>query len=263
MPAPSGPRAASLELVNVTAEYFPGQPILSGLSLCPAAGEVAVVIGPNGSGKSTALRVLAGLLAPTRGQVVLHRGPSAEDISGGRVHERLGLGVAYLPQGHSVFPALTVHENLILGGWPIRGSRRRLADAVAGLYRRYPVLADRRDVPAGRLSGGQQRILELARALVTDPSVLLIDEPSAGVAPAVAAVMYRELATLRAEGRTVILVDQDVRAALAIADTVHVLKSGRLHSGGPAGEYGADLDALVRDWLAIGASAPPTEGGSR
>jgi branched-chain amino acid transport system ATP-binding protein len=150
---------------------------------------------------------------------------------------------------------MSVHDNLLMGGWCMRRSARAVKTAAAHAYDRYPVLADKRGAPAGSLSGGQQRILELARALITDPSILLVDEPSAGVAPAVAALMYRELAQLRDEAHTVILVDQDVRAALAVADTVYVLKSGRIDRYGPASVVGDDLDALVQDWLSIGPAA--------
>ncbi|MFR9805197.1 ABC transporter ATP-binding protein [Pseudonocardia sp. RS010] len=243
---------ATLQLDDVDAEYFPGQPILRGLTLRPEPGEVSVIIGPNGSGKSTALRVLAGLLPPSRGRVLLRTEAGEQDVAAAPAHLRSGLGVSYLPQGHSVFPALSVHDNLVLGGWPIRRSRSRAARAVAAMYDRYPALAAKRTAPAGSLSGGQQRILELARALVPDPSVLLIDEPSAGVAPAVATVMYRELQALRGEGRTVVLVDQDVRAALGIADSVHVLRSGRVDRSGSATSFDGNLDALVHEWLAVG-----------
>lgn len=242
---------STLELDRVTAEYFPGQPILNELRLAPAAGEVSLIIGPNGSGKSTALRVLAGFLKPSAGHVMHRTSEGATDVSGVPAHNRSQLGIAYVPQGHSVFPAMTVHDNLILGGWPIRRPRRKLAAAVRAIYERYPALAEKSSAPAGSLSGGQQRILELGRALVSEPTILLIDEPSAGVAPAVAAVMYEELAMLRNEGRTIVLVDQDVRAALAIADSVHVLRSGAVERSGPADQVAGDLDALVREWLAV------------
>jgi branched-chain amino acid transport system ATP-binding protein len=245
----------TLRLDDVVAGYFPDRPILHGLTIAPEPGGIAVVIGPNGSGKSTALRVLAGLLRPGSGRVVLSGADGERDVSAVPAHRRSALGIGYLPQGHSVFPAMTVHDNLVLGGWPVRRERARAAAAVAAVYERYPALAAKRTAAAGSLSGGQQRILELARALVPDPSVLLVDEPSAGVAPAVAAVMYAELAALRGEGRTIVLVDQDVRAALAIADTVHVLKSGRVDRSGPVAAFTGGLDALVHDWLAVGGAA--------
>lgn len=242
---------ATLELQDVVAEYFPGQPILDGLSIAPPIGEVCVIIGPNGSGKSTALRVMAGFLQPVSGSVIRRDGEGETDISDRPAHQRSSDGVSYLPQGHSVFPSMSVHDNLLLGGWPVRADRARVRAAVAEMYQRYPALEQKRDALAGSLSGGQQRILELARALVPDPRILLVDEPSAGVAPSVAEVMYRELQSLRSEGRTIVLVDQDIRAALAIADTVCVLRAGRIDRSGQASEFGDDLDALVRDWLAV------------
>jgi branched-chain amino acid transport system ATP-binding protein len=247
-------RPATLALHEVVAEYFPGQPILRDLTLCPEPAQLSVILGPNGSGKSTALRVLAGLLIPTSGEVLLRSASSDRPISNVAAHHRPALGISYLPQGHSVFPAMSVHDNLLLGGWSVRRTRR-IRDAVSGVYDRYPALADKRRDAAGSLSGGQQRILELGRALIADPAILLIDEPSAGVAPAVAALMYRELAQLRDEGRTVILVDQDVRAALEVADAVYVLKSGRVDRWGPTATFSGDLDALVRDWLSLDPTA--------
>ena len=245
-----------IAIQDVTAEYYPGQPILRGLTLAAAPGQISVIIGPNGSGKSTALRVLAGLLPPRAGEVLLRRAAGDQAIGQVPAHGRSTLGISFLPQGHSVFPALSVHDNLMLGSWPIRRDRRRRAAAVNALYDRYPILRTKRHALAGGLSGGQQRILELARALACDPTVLLIDEPSAGVAPAIAVTMYEELAQLRREGRTIVLVDQDVRPALAIADTVFVLKSGQLDRSGPASVIGGDLDALIRDWLA---TSQPTQ----
>ncbi|MET0451079.1 MAG: ATP-binding cassette domain-containing protein [Mycobacterium sp.] len=246
--------SATLTMRDVVAEYSPGQPILRGLTLAAEPGHLSVIIGPNGSGKSTALRVLAGLLIPTSGTVSLRTDSDELDVSHVPAHERAGRGIGFLPQGHSVFPAMSVHDNLLLGGWSVRRSRK-ISDAVASAYARYPALADKRNAPAGSLSGGQQRILELARSLIADPSILLVDEPSAGVAPVVATLMYQELAQLRDEGRTVILVDQDVRAALAVADTVYVLKSGAVDRWGPTADFGDDLDALVRDWLALDPAA--------
>jgi branched-chain amino acid transport system ATP-binding protein len=247
-------RPATLALNDIVAEYFPGQPILRNLTLRPEPAQLSVILGPNGSGKSTALRVLAGLLIPTSGEVVLRSADTEKSVTKVAAHHRTALGISYLPQGHSVFPGMSVHDNLLLGGWSVRRTRR-IRDAVTEVYDRYPALADKRRELAGSLSGGQQRILELGRALIADPSILLIDEPSAGVAPAVAALMYRELAQLRDEGRTVILVDQDVRAALEVADAVYVLKSGQVDRWGPTATFSGDLDALVRDWLSLDPAA--------
>ena len=249
---------AALRLAGITAEYVAGQPILVDLSLWCPPGQITVILGPNGSGKSTSLKVAAGLLRPRAGRVELVRragteDAAAKDLTGGLGHERSRDKIAYLPQGHSVFPAMSVHDNLVLGAWPLRRDRRAVAVAVAAAYERYPALGDKRRAPAGSLSGGQQRILEVARLLVADPDLVLVDEPSAGVAPAVAAMMYAELARMRDEGRTVVLVDQDVRSALEIADTVYTLRSGRNDRHGDVGEFAGDVTSLVRNWLSVGA----------
>lgn len=238
---------AAIRMRDIRAEYHRGQPILDGLSISAPAGEVTVILGPNGSGKSTVLKVLAGLLRPIGGQVELVRGTTVTDISKVPAHERPGHKVAYLPQGHSVFPAMSVHDNLMLGAWPVRRNRGAAAKAVAAVYDRYPALRKTRHRPAASLSGGQQRIVEVGRLLVPDPDVVLVDEPSAGVAPAIAALMYEELARMRDEGRTVVLVDQDVRPALEIADTVYTVRSGRNDAHGPAADFSAA--GVVREWL--------------
>lgn len=249
--APTRVPAVSVLVRDVTAEYFPDQPILRRLTLRAPAARLSLIIGPNGSGKSTALRALAGLLRTKSGSVVLEQDGVERDITAIPAHLRTSVGIGFLPQGHTVFPAMSVFDNLILGGWAIRRDRARLHSAVEDVFERYPILKAKRAAAAGSLSGGQQRILELARMLVPDPPVLLIDEPAAGVAPALAAEMYAELGHLRSEGRTIVLVDQDVRPALAIADEVHVLQSGRVSRSGPAAEIGTELTALVRGWLSI------------
>lgn len=246
-------------MVDVHAEYHRGQPILNGLTITARRGQVTVILGPNGSGKSTVLKVLAGLLRPAAGKVELVRGDGTADISAVPAHERPGHKIAYLPQGHSVFPAMSVHDNLMLGAWPVRRDRKGAAKAVAAVYDRYPALHKARHRPAASLSGGQQRIVEVGRLLVPDPDIVLVDEPSAGVAPAIADVMYAELARMRAEGRTVVLVDQDVRPALEIADTVYTVRSGRNDAHGPAADFAAT--AVVREWLGEPADRPEEKRG--
>ena len=157
-----------------------------------------------------------------------------------------------LPQGRSVFTELTVAENLELGGWLWRADRTRLRRGVEAAFTRYPVLAEMRYRAAGSLSGGQQRTLEIARLLVTNPHTLLIDEPSAGLSPIVASQVYRELVTLKGDGCTILLVDQDVRAAIEIADYVYVLNSGRNDVEGDRSAFEeGDLGVMVRGWLGV------------
>lgn len=252
-------RDVAINLVGVTAEYFPGQPILQDLTIRAAPGRVTVVLGPNGSGKSTSLRVLAGLIRPRSGRVELDADGVMTDLSVVPAHERPRHGVAYLPQGHSVFAAMTVHDNLVVGAWPLRRDRQLATVAIETVYERYPLLRAKRRAPAASLSGGQQRILEVARLLVCDPAVVLIDEPSAGVAPSIAASMYEELSRMRDDGRTVVLVDQDLRPALAVADTVYTLRSGRNERSGPVADFSGDASGLVRDWLAVPSDTFPKD----
>lgn len=244
-------RGVVARMTDVTAEYFPGQPILENLTLVAEAAQITLILGPNGSGKSTAMRVLAGLLPPRRGTVQLVRGDETTDLGSVPAHQRPRHKVAYLSQGHSIFPTMSVHDNLVMGAWPLRKNRADVAAAIDAVYERYPLLRSKRRATASSLSGGQQRILEVARLLVPDPDVVLVDEPSAGVAPVIAAAMYDELSTMREDGRTVVLVDQDVRPALAIADTVYTLRSGRNDQHGPKERFSADVAGLVREWLAV------------
>lgn len=239
--------SAKLQVRELVAGYVPGHPILRGINLEVAPGRITVVLGPNGAGKSTVLRVLAGFLTAQSGSV----GLDAADITRLPAYRHIEHGIALLPQGHSVFPDLTVGENIELGGWSLRADRRRLRLAVETVFTRYPHLRDLRHKLAGSLSGGQQRAVEIARLLVPDPGVLLIDEPSVGLSPLVAAQVYHELVTLKAEGRTILLVDQDVRAAIRIADYIYVLNSGRNDIEGDRTAFEGDLGAMVRGWLGV------------
>jgi branched-chain amino acid transport system ATP-binding protein len=231
----------------VVAGYYGGQTVLQGVSLEARPGRTTVVLGPNGAGKSTLLRVLAGYLRPLRGSVRL----GERDVTSVPAHRRLELGLAFLPQGRSVFPDLTVAQNVELGGWIYRRDGARLRRALDAVYDRCRGVGDLRTRPAGSLSGGQQRLVEIARMLVADPSVILIDEPSAGLAPNLTDEVYRQLAELRAEGRTILLVDQNVRAAVDVADYVYTLESGRNHLDGDRARFAGELDTLIRGWLRV------------
>lgn len=239
--------APQLRVSDIVAGYTAGQPILRGVKLKAEPGKITVILGPNGAGKSTLLKVIAGFLPPVSGAVFLND----TDIAKLPPHMHLGQGIGLLPQGRSAFPGLTVAENIELGGWPIRSDRKRLKESVEAMFARYPHLKPLRDRPAGSLSGGQQRAVEIARLLVSDPKVLLIDEPSVGLSPIVASQMYEELTAMRREGRTILLVDQDVRAAIRVADYVYVLNSGRNDIEGDRSAFEGDLGAIVRGWLGV------------
>jgi branched-chain amino acid transport system ATP-binding protein len=239
--------AAELQVGGLVVGYVPGHPILRGVDLVAKPGRVTVVLGPNGAGKSTMLRTLAGYLLPEAGRVTV----GESDITRLPAFQHVERGIAFLPQGRSTFPELTVAENVELGGWTIRADRQRLRGAMERVFARYPVIAGLRDRLAGSLSGGQQRMVEIARLLMSDPKIMLIDEPSVGLAPNIAGQVYRELAMFREEGRTILLVDQDVRSAIRIADYVYVLNSGKNDVEGDRSAFEGDLGAMVRRWLGV------------
>ncbi|HET7912498.1 MAG TPA: ABC transporter ATP-binding protein [Pseudolabrys sp.] len=238
---------AELRVADVMAGYVPGHPILRGVNITAKPGRVTVVLGPNGAGKSTMLRTVAGYLLPEAGRISL----GETDITRLPAFQHVEHGIAFLPQGRSTFPDLTVSENIELGGWALRGDKTRLRQARDRVFARYPALLPLRDRPAGSLSGGQQRTVEIARLLMPDPSVLLIDEPSVGLAPIIARQIYKELEAFRDEGRTILLVDQDVRAAIGIADYVYVLSSGKNDIEGDRSAFEGDLGTMVRRWLGV------------
>jgi branched-chain amino acid transport system ATP-binding protein len=235
-----------LSCENLVAGYTRDINILRDLSAKAWAGRISCIVGPNGTGKSTLLKALFGFLKPSSGRVTL----GGEDISGQPPFKMLGAGLAYLPQRPSLFPYLTVESNLKLGLWHARPKKALLAEKLERAYERFPIIREKRSQPAGELSGGQQRQVEIARSLMTDPSVYLIDEPTAGVDPQTSEIIYRIVRDLARDlGKAVPLVDQDIRAALAITDYVYVVKNGTVFSQGAREDFGSDTDALVARWL--------------
>lgn len=219
-----------LVLQQVVAGYLTGVPVLQGVSLHVDPGEVVCLIGPNGAGKSTVLRTISGLLHPTAGQIAF----DGTNIAGLRPDLVLRRGIAHVPQGHSAFPDMTLHENLLMGAYAVheRGERRARLDHV---YAMFPQLAERRGERAGNLSGGQQKVLEIGRALMMAPRMMLFDEPSLGLAPKTARMVFETIRGLRDEtGMTILMVEQNARGALAIADRGYVLELGRERLEGPA-----------------------------
>jgi branched-chain amino acid transport system ATP-binding protein len=245
--APGATTAPVLAMHDVTAGYFANDIVLDSVNLSVAPGRVTAVLGPNGSGKSTSLRVLSGFLNPRSGTVTL----GDEDITHLSPGERLAKGIALLPQGRSVFPQLSVEDNLRLGAWQLRRDKPALRAAVDAAIERYPLLEKLRNRAAGSLSGGQARMLEFARTLILDPQVLVIDEPSVGLAPVLVDEVYDELDRLKAEGRTILLVDQNVQAAVGLADYVYTLAYGKNHLEGARDGFEGQLDELIKQWLKL------------
>ena len=217
-----------LALEGVHAAYGAVEAI-RGLDLEVRAGELVCLIGANGAGKSSTLRAISGLLAPTRGRIV---------FEGAAIHEAepaaiLARGIAHCPEGRRVFPHLSVEENLAMGAY-VRRDRRAVAEDVQRLSEHFPILAERRRQAAGTLSGGEQQMLAIARALMSRPKLLLLDEPSLGLAPTVVETTFEIIADIRRRGTTVLMVEQNAYMALQLAGRAYVMETGRITLEGPA-----------------------------
>lgn len=229
---------AVMELRDLSVGYYKDLNILQDLHIKARPGQITTILGANGVGKSTALKAAFGFLRPNKGEVILE-GENVVDIP---PHEKILKGLAYIPQQPGVFKDMTVEENLELGGWTFRGDRRKVRERVEANYERFPILKEKRKQVTGELSGGQQRQVEIGRTLMSDPKMLLVDEPTAGLSKMLAEdvyVMLKELA--QRDKLTILLVDQEIRHALKIADYVYVLELGRNKFEGPASEFG-DLE---------------------
>jgi branched-chain amino acid transport system ATP-binding protein len=224
-----------LTVEGVVAGYSAADEVLKGVDLEVERGEIVSVIGPNGAGKSTLLKVIAGVLRPSRGHVRL----ADRALEGRPPREISALGVAFVPQERNVFPTLTVRENLEMGGYldPARARAR-----IEAIFARFPLLAERRRHAARTLSGGQRQILAMAMALMVEPSLLLLDEPSAGLAPMAAERLFETIGTINRDGVAIVVVEQNALEALAIAARGYILVDGRNSRTGAAAALAADPD---------------------
>jgi branched-chain amino acid transport system ATP-binding protein len=227
-----------LELRNVTAGYG-AFTALWDVSLSIAAGEAVAVVGPNGAGKTTLLRVISGLLPPRSGELELE----GARLTGRPAHEIVGQGIAHVPEGRRIFPALTVADNLRMGAF-LPAARRRFAESMTRVYELFPVLAERSGQRAGSLSGGEQQMLAIGRALMSRPKLILLDEPSMGLAPVLVLRLFDLIRRVREEGYTILVVEQNVRQVLKIVDRAYLLEVGRIRMEGRAAELSED--AFVR-----------------
>ena len=217
----------SLLTVNrLEAGYEPGLSIVKGASIHAGRGEIVVILGPNGAGKSSLIKAIAGLVPVTCGSVML----AGEDITAVPAHMKIRKGLAFVPQTENVFPLMSVEENLAVAAGVLRAPAAHIEE----MFALFPDLARQRRLAAGSLSGGQRQMLACARALIVKPGVLMLDEPSAGLSPKFVEQVFARLVEIRASGVTIVLVEQNARAALAIGDRAYVLVEGREAHEGPA-----------------------------
>jgi len=233
---------ALLRLADLHASYGPIA-ALRGLDLVVSPGELVCLIGANGAGKTSTLRAISGLLPPARGRIVF----DGREIQGDVPAAILKAGIAHCPEGRRVFPYLTVDENLAMGAY-VRRDRSAIAADVDEVCRHFPILAERRQQMAGTLSGGEQQMLAIARALMARPRLILFDEPSLGLAPTVVETTFAIIADIRRRGTTVLMVEQNAYAALRMADRAYVMETGRIVLEGAARDL-LDDDHVRRAYL--------------
>jgi branched-chain amino acid transport system ATP-binding protein len=217
-----------LSLADVNAGYGSFQ-ALFGISLEVAAGEAVGVIGPNGAGKTTLMRVISGLIRPISGTISME----GHDLLRTPAHDILALGIAHVPENRRLFPRMTVEENLRMGAY-VADARQKYHRQLALVFDLFPRLAERRRQLAGTLSGGEQQMCAIGRALMSDPTLLMLDEPSAGLAPVVVQQVFELVRRIRANGLTVLIVEQNVRQVLQVVDRAYLLEAGRIRSAGTA-----------------------------
>ncbi|HYG80087.1 MAG TPA: ABC transporter ATP-binding protein [Pyrinomonadaceae bacterium] len=223
-----------LTLENISVSYGAIR-ALKGVSMRVEQGEVVTLIGANGAGKTTTLRTVTGLLTPTEGRIVFE----GQEISGKPTHQLVARGISMSPEGRGVFANLTVRENLQMGAY-LKKNKVEIAEDLERGFRMFPRLKEREAQKAGTLSGGEQQMLAMARALMSRPRLLLLDEPSLGLAPLVVHTIFEAIDEIRGEGTTILLVEQNAHAALKHSDRAYVLETGRIVMEGPSKELAAD-----------------------
>ncbi len=238
------PASVVLKIQDLYVGYYEDLNILQGVDLKAQKAKITAILGANGVGKSTLLKAIYGFLKPNRGRVILE----GKNVVGTPTYKLINLGLAYIPQHPGIFRWMSVEENLEMGAYTFRGDKARMKRKMEEVYERFPVLKERRKSLAGNLSGGQQRMVEVGRTLMTDPKVMLVDEPTAGLAKLLSEEVYQHLVNLKESGITILLVDQEIRQALKVADYVYVLELGRNKYEGPVDQFTSPADLKKAFW---------------
>ncbi|MEM0268181.1 MAG: ABC transporter ATP-binding protein [Candidatus Korarchaeum sp.] len=233
-----------LEVKDLDAGYEDLQ-VLWGISMNVRRGEIVSLLGSNGAGKTTTLRVIAGLIKPFKGEILL-RGERITDLPS---YKRVSLGLSLVPEGRQLFPMMTVMENLEMGAYTPK-AREKFMDSLEWVFSLFPVLRERRNQLAGTMSGGEQQMLAIARALMSRPEILALDEPSMGLAPRLVSDIFHTLGRMREEGVTILLAEQNARAALEISDRTYILETGRIVKEGISSQL-IEMEEVRRAYLGM------------
>ena len=223
-----------LSVTNIVAGYTAADEVLKGIDVSVDEHEIVAIIGPNGAGKSTLLKAIAGLIKPSSGSILLRDEP----IAGREPRDICRLGLAYVPQEHNIFPSLSVRENLEIGGYVDRQAHAK----IEAVFQMFPMLAQKRRHAARTLSGGERQILAMAMALMVEPTLLLLDEPSAGLSPLAAEKLFETIISINRGGVAIAMVEQNASEALTIAQRAYILVDGRNSMTGPAARLAADAE---------------------
>jgi len=234
-----------LKVENVTSGYVEGIDILTDVSLEIKEGIITGMIGPNGAGKSTLLKAIFAFLYPRHGKILFE----GHEIQNCLPSQLKWMGMSYVPQGFSTFPQLTVEDNLSLGAWIFRQDRNLLDQRLKEVYEFFPLLRERRKEKATYLSGGILRMLSIGKEIMTKPKLLLIDEPSEGLAPKIVKEIYNFMLKIREQGTTIFLVDQNIMKALEVSDYMYLLEMGQIKQKGPKEEFEENIREIIRDSL--------------
>lgn len=238
------PASVALDVQDLFVGYYADLNILQGINVRAQRAKITTILGANGVGKSTLFKAIYGFLKPNAGKILLE----GKNVTGVPTHQLIDLGLAYIPQHPGIFRWMSIEENIEMGAYTFRRDRARIERKKEEVYTRFPALKERRKSLAGKLSGGQQRMVEVGRTLMTDPKVMLVDEPTAGLAKLLSEEVYQMLVGLKESGITVVLVDQEIRYALKIADYVYVLELGRNKYEGSVDQFSSPADLKKAFW---------------
>ncbi len=237
--------ASKLSVQGITSGYVKGIEILNDVSLEIEGDAITGIIGPNGAGKSTLLKTIFGFLHPSQGRIVFD-GQEIQTLSPFRLKQ---LGISYVPQDINTFPRLTVEENLMLGAWTFKKQRKVLKQRLEEIYDFFPVLGTKRGEKATFLSGGELQMLAIGKEVMTTPELLLVDEPSAGLAPMLVSEIYAFLEQVRERGVTIFLVDQNITKAIEVSDYMYLLEMGKIKRQGPKEDFEENIRDIIKDSL--------------